>query len=173
MYQWERRLRLYSGLVLAVYVILHFANHALGIISFGAMEAMRSVLSPIYDNPLMVILLHGSLLTHFSLALMRLYRRRTFKMPRWEWLQIILGLSIAPLIVAHVIGTRVSAEIGDFDPDYYYLASLIAAKPRLMVQMPFLMTIVWIYLAMGLHFWLRIQRWYRRTFPLWVFLAIA
>ena len=37
----ERRLRLWSGLVLAVYVIPHLVNHAFDIISIGAMETVR------------------------------------------------------------------------------------------------------------------------------------
>ena len=36
-----RQIRLATGLVLYVYVTLHFANHALGNVSVGAMEGGR------------------------------------------------------------------------------------------------------------------------------------
>ena len=38
-----RQIRLATGLVLYVYVTLHFANHALGNISIGAMESGLAV----------------------------------------------------------------------------------------------------------------------------------
>lgn len=173
MYQWEKRLRLGTGLVLAVYVVQHFINHSLGIVGFEAMEAWRRVWSPVWDNPLFMVLLHGSLLTHFSLALMRLYQRRTLRMPAWELGQIVLGLAIAPLIAAHIIGTRVSAEVGGMDPDYPYMALVIASNPRQAVQLPLLVIVVWAHVVIGLHFWLRLKRWYRRSLPVWVVLAVA
>ena len=37
-----RRLRLWSGLVLFVYVATHLANHSLGLISLEAMEGGRT-----------------------------------------------------------------------------------------------------------------------------------
>jgi adenylate cyclase len=37
-----RRIRLASGLVLLVYLVTHFTNHALGLISLDAMEAGRA-----------------------------------------------------------------------------------------------------------------------------------
>lgn len=173
MYQWERRLRLGTGLVLAIYVIQHLLNHSLGIVGFEAMEAWRRAVSPFWDHPVAMVLLHGSLWTHFVLALMRLYRRRTLRMPAWEMSQLVFGLSIAPLVTAHVIGTRVAAELGGFDPDYRYLATVIAGSPRTAVQLPLLLVVVWVHLVIGLHFWLRLSSWYRRTFPVWAVLAVA
>lgn len=173
MYRWERQLRLVTGLVLAVYVVQHLLNHALGIVGIEAMEAWRAFVSPLFDHPLPMLLLHGSLWTHFALALLRLYRRRSLRMPAWEWLQIVFGLSIAPLIAAHVIGTRVSAELGGFEPDYPYMLTIIAGKPRQAVQLPLLVLVVWVHLVIGLHYYLRLKHWYRRTFPAWVVLAVA
>ncbi len=173
MYQWERRLRLGTGLGLAFYVVQHFINHALGIVGFEAMEAWRSLFSPIWDHPLPMLLLHGSLWLHFLLALLRLCRRRTLRMPAWETLQLVFGLSIAPLVTSHVIGTRVAAELGGLDPDYYYLATVIAGNGRTAVQLPVLLVVVWVHVVIGLHYWLRLKDWYRRTFPLWVVLAVA
>jgi len=172
MYQWERRLRLGTGLVLALYVVQHLLNHSLGIVGFEAMEAWRRALSPVWDQPVIMLLLHGSLWTHIVLALVRLYRRRTLRMPAWEWTQLAFGLSIAPLVAAHVIGTRVAAELGGFDPDYRYMATIIAGSPRQAVQLPLLVIVVWVHLVVGLHFWLRLFRWYRRTFPVWVVLGL-
>jgi adenylate cyclase len=47
----ERRLRLYSGLILAAYVISHFINHSLGLLSLDAMEAYRRINALVWQNP--------------------------------------------------------------------------------------------------------------------------
>ena len=39
--KFERHLRLLTGLVIAAYVTGHFLNHALGIVSVEAMDALR------------------------------------------------------------------------------------------------------------------------------------
>ena len=44
----ERRLRIVTGLILSVYIIVHLSNHALGLISFEAMESMRKVVTPFW-----------------------------------------------------------------------------------------------------------------------------
>jgi adenylate cyclase len=36
---WVQRLRLVTGLVLLAYLLTHFVNHALGLVSLAAMEA--------------------------------------------------------------------------------------------------------------------------------------
>ncbi|MCK5365595.1 MAG: hypothetical protein KAR22_21615 [Gammaproteobacteria bacterium] len=40
-------------------------------------------------------------------------------MPRWQALQLTLGLLIPPLIAIHVIGTRLTQSLLGFDVDYY------------------------------------------------------
>src|SRR6185295_6512135 len=65
----ERGLRLVTGLVIAAYVTGHFLNHALGIVSVEAMDALRRVLSAWWRSLPGTVLLYGALLTHFALAL--------------------------------------------------------------------------------------------------------
>src|SRR3954466_6172549 len=91
-----RLLRLITGLVVAAFVVGHFSNHALGVISFEAMDRMRAIGAAWWRSPPGTLLLYGSLLTHFALALVSLYRRTTLRMPLWEAAQLILGLAIPP-----------------------------------------------------------------------------
>ncbi len=90
----ERRLRIITGMILAAYIIIHLSNHALGLVSLEAMESMRKFVTPFWRSWAGGLLIYGSLLTHFGLALMSLYRRSTLRMPRWELAQLLLGLSI-------------------------------------------------------------------------------
>src|SRR5437660_8671521 len=102
----ERWVRLITGLILACYVIPHFLNHALGVISTAAMDGLRGVLAAWWRSSPGTALLYGALLTHFALALVSLYRRTTLRMPAWEALQLVLGLAVPPLLIGHVVGTR-------------------------------------------------------------------
>src|SRR3954451_2763247 len=113
-----RELRLATGLVLGAFLLTHFSNHALGLISVEAMEAGRPWFSAIWRTPPATILLYGSLLVHFTLALQALYRRRTLRMRVREAAQLVLGLSLPFLLVAHVVGTRIDFAITGTEADY-------------------------------------------------------
>ena len=45
-----RRLRLGSGLVLLVFVLTHFLNHALGLVSLEALDAGRTVFLAVWRS---------------------------------------------------------------------------------------------------------------------------
>jgi adenylate cyclase len=51
---WERRIRMWSGVIVALFVIPHVINHALGLISYDAMEAMRRGMHTIWGHRLAV-----------------------------------------------------------------------------------------------------------------------
>ncbi|MET0527512.1 MAG: hypothetical protein ABW003_04055, partial [Microvirga sp.] len=95
-----REIRLASGLVLGLFLLTHFSNHALGLVSVEAMEAGRQWFNRLWRNPVGTTLLYGSLLLHFLLALYALYWRRTLRMPLREAGQLILGLALPFLIIS-------------------------------------------------------------------------
>ena len=105
-----REIRLASGLVLGAFLLTHFSNHAVGLISVGAMEQARQWFNLVWRNPIGTILLYGSLLLHFSLALEALFRRRTLRMPWREAAQLAFGLSLPFLLIpmswAHGLSCR-------------------------------------------------------------------
>ena len=74
-----RQIRLATGLVLYVYVTLHFANHALGNISVGAMESGLAIQKLVWQSRPGATILYVSLLTHMSLGFWALYERRRFR----------------------------------------------------------------------------------------------
>jgi len=159
----ERRLRLATGLIIAAYVTGHFLNHALGILSPEAMDALRKLLSAWWRSPPGTVLLYGSLLTHFALALASLARRRTLRMPAWEAWQLGLGLCILPLLVYHVIGTRFAWQMLDREVNYPRVVAAIWADPWQAAKQVALLSVVWLHLCFGVHFWLQPKRWYPRA----------
>ena len=48
---WIRPLRLWCGLILFSYLVTHYSNHALGLISLAAMEAGRIWFLALWRNP--------------------------------------------------------------------------------------------------------------------------
>lgn len=159
----ERTLRLATGLTIAAYVTGHFLNHALGIVSLEAMDALRRVLAAWWRSLPGTVLLYGSLLTHFGLALVSLSRRRTLRMPAWEACQLVLGLCVIPLLAYHVVGTRFAWQLLDREVNYPRIVGAIWGDPWQAAKQVALIAIVWLHLCFGMHFWLRLKAWYPRA----------
>lgn len=155
--------RLASGLVLFAFALTHFLNHALGLVSVDAMEAVQEVRRGFWRSRPGTVLLYGSLAIHVALALYKLVARRTWRMAPWEAAQIGLGLAIPILGAAHVAATRGVAAAAGFD-DTYTAELRILWPDRALGQSLFLL-VVWCHAMIGLHFWLRTKRWYRRASP--------
>ena len=157
----ERRLRITTGLILSTYIIIHLSNHTLGLVSLEAMESMRKVVTPVWRSWFGGLLIYGSLLTHFALALMSLYRRTTLRMPVWEFAQLLLGLSIVPLLAGHVAATWGARVLMDFDINYEYALTGILSNSWVMFKQSMLLLVAWGHVVIGLHFFFRLFSWYR------------
>jgi len=158
-----RQIRLSSGLVLFCYVLLHFTNLALGLVSLETTEAGRIWFLTIWRNPIGTVALYGSLSLHVVLSFWSLYQRHHFRIPLWEALHLILGLAIPPLLVGHIVGTRLAHEFYATTDSYTYLMLIFwKLRPDLGVQQVILLMIVWIHSCISLHYWLRLKRWYSR-----------
>lgn len=168
-----RNLRTVSGLVLAVYVTAHLANHALGVISIGAQQRLLEVLMPVWQSVPGTLVLYSALLTHAALGLYALWLTRTLKMPPWQLAQLALGLIVPLLLIPHVFGTRVAAEMLGTTASYQSVITSIWSNPAAMIRQPLLIVIVWTHLAIGLHFWLRLRAGYRRALPVLYPIAVV
>src|SRR5437763_2988993 len=171
MHRLERRLRLITGLIVACFVVPHFLNHSLGVVSIDAMDRLRGPLAWWWRSAAGTVLLYGALLTHFALALVSLYRRTTLRMPRWEAAQLVLGLLVPPLLIAHIVGTRFSWFLLGHHIGYERLVGLLWSDARTALRQSLLLIIVWAHFCYGIHYWLRVQRWYGGVQP--VFFAAA
>jgi adenylate cyclase len=161
------RLRLATGLVLFSFLLTHFLNHALGLVSLEAMEQGRRLFLALWRNPAGTLVLYGAILIHFGLALWSIFRRRTLRMAGWEASQLLLGLLIPPLLIAHVVGTRGSHEIAGTDGSYaWVLYVLWVFDPMNAVRQFAVFAVAWIHGCIGLHFWLRFKPRYRTYLPL-------
>jgi adenylate cyclase len=160
------RLRLATGLILFSYVLTHLLNHAVGVWSLRAMLDVERWFIAIWHFVPMTALLIGAAVIHVSLALWSIYRRRQLRMPPWEAAQLLFGLAIPPVLVNHLSGTRLAAELYGVETDYTYMMFVYITDPmRWATQSAFLM-IAWTHGCIGLNYWLRLKPWYRANQPI-------
>lgn len=174
-------LRSGGALVMLAYVICHLGNHILLLISIPfAITAHHYLIDPWRSWAGTTILVAGAL-AHYGNALWSIYVRRSFRLSRWGWWQLGLGLSIPLLLCIHVTDTRLAEAATGFAADYggVLLRQWVLApwKGGLQVCM---LSVVWAHAAIGIHFWWRTKRWYarwRRALAifalLWPVLALA
>jgi len=161
------RLRLSSGLVLLAYLATHFANHALGLVSLDAMEDGREWFLLLWRNPVATPVLYAALLVHALLAFWSLYRRRTLRMPAWEAAQLALGLAIPPLLLFHIVGTRLAHSLYGITDSYARtVLSLWHLNPSAGARQTLMLLVAWTHGCIGIHFWLRLRPWYRLASPI-------
>ena len=166
-----QRLRLAAGLVLFVFVITHFVNHALGLVNLDAMDTMQAWRVAIWRSWPGSIVLIGAFAVHILLALARLAQRQSLRAPIWEWLQIASGLVIPFLLLEHVVFTRVAHMLYDAHSGYDYI--LYSLWPGKAVMQMLLLLVVWVHGCIGIHYWLRLATWYQHSAILLGTLAVA
>ncbi|HYZ41139.1 MAG TPA: adenylate/guanylate cyclase domain-containing protein, partial [Stellaceae bacterium] len=159
-----RQLRLSSGLVMLAYVTMHLLNHAVGLISLQAMEDVLWYIFRIWASRPGQVLLYGSFLVHYGLALWALLQRRSLRLRPSELSQIILGFAIPILLARHVVGTRIADNFFHTDTGYYaYLLWLYFVRvPEYGYLQMLVLVVAWAHAMIGLHFWLRVRPWYAR-----------
>ena len=167
-----RKLRLITGLILFVYVTLHFINHMAGLWSLQAMNATRDVIHTLWWSPVGTAVRYGALVIHIALALYAIYQRRHLQIPFSEGLQLALGLTIPLLLVGHVLSTRLASQMFDMQVDYLtVLVVLWHVDPMNGVKQIAVFFAAWIHGCIGIYRWLNLKSWYRTWQP--VFFALA
>jgi adenylate cyclase len=107
------------------------------------------------------------------LAFWSLFQRHHFRIPLWEGLHLILGLAIPPLVVSHVVGTRLAHELYGTNDSYTYLMLIFwELRPDMGVRQVILLMVVWAHSCISLHYWLRLQQWYVRFKTIFITIAI-
>ena len=168
-----RTLRLTTGLILFSFATSHFLNHACGILRLPAMDAVRLVLLWPWRTAVGQTLLYGSLLIHGGLGLYAIFRRRHLWIPSSELAQILLGLTIPPLIIIHATNVRLGYLLFGLPLTYpwliyrYWFLSPFVGVPRQFL----LLLVLWIHGCIGLRSAIRFKPWYPRWMPMLAILA--
>jgi adenylate cyclase len=165
------QVRLASGLVLYAFAATHFLNHALGLWSFEAMQAMQDLRTAITRSRPGTALLAASATVHGLLGLWRFLQARTWQLGWRNVVQLLFGLLIPIFLIRHVFDLRGVHEAFGVADTYAY--ALWAMWPGSAWNQAILMLLVWVHASIGLHQWLLLKPWYRRTLWLWYAYAVV
>ena len=166
----SRSLRIWSGTVLGLYLVTHFTNLALGLVSVAAMDGAVPVLAAPWRSLPGTLLLAGALLIHFGLALRALYRRRTLRMGAREAGQIVLGLALPFLLVPHVAATRIEPTLTGLAMTFAdQMRTLWILSPVSGGRQGVALLVAWGHGCFGFWFALRARPW----FPRWTWALYA
>ena len=158
-----QRARLISGLTLMTYATSHFINHAFGHISIEAMDAMLHWQSLVWQSTLGSIALYGGFTIHLALGLAKIGSLNTYRLPVWQWAQILLGLAIPFWLASHIVYTRFAENELGLDVTYGQELALIWTGAE--VRQSLLIGFVWLHGCIGIHFWLRTKSGYPQWQP--------
>jgi len=162
-----RQVRIACGLVMFCYLLSHFANHALGNISYAAMKYGLTIHMEVWRFPPVVFVLYSAAVVHASLGLWALYQRRHFHWKTPEIVQLALGLSIPALMLQHLVGLRLPPLI--YDTQRYYAHAFgfyWLLRPDLLLVTSLGLVMAWTRACIGLFFWLRMRPLIARIAPL-------
>jgi adenylate cyclase len=153
-------------MVLFAYLVSHFLNHALGNISMNALATGVHYHTALWQFLPVAIVFYAAALVHAGLGIWALFQRRQFHWKAIEPLQLVLGLSIPALIIAHITGVRLGQALYGQEklyPQVFYAYWVVL--PYKMWLMFAVLTIAWIHGSIGLYFWLRMKAFYKRAAP--------
>jgi adenylate cyclase len=167
-----RQVRLACGLVLFSYLLSHFLNHALGNISLDALQAGVIIHSGFWQFFPVAVTFYAAVTIHAVLGIWALYERRHFRWRAIEPLQLVLGLSIPALIVAHVVAVRLGENLYDIDRSYPQVFNSWITSPWKTWAMYLVVLVAWLHGCIGLYFWLRLKAWFKSAAPYLLALAV-
>ena len=161
-----RRLRLAAGLIMLSYLTLHLSMHALGNVSFEAMQWGTRIHDFVWHSVPGTIVLYGAFAIHFTLALYALYARRSFRMGAGELVRLVLGFSILPLLLHHFAAGRYVYSAFDVTRRYdAVLTVYFSFVPFWGWRQVTVLLVAWTHGCLGVHYWLRARSKYHKFAP--------
>ncbi|MFL6818210.1 MAG: adenylate/guanylate cyclase domain-containing protein [Bradyrhizobium sp.] len=161
-----RQIRLVCGVVLFAYLVSHFVNHALGNVSLEALATGVYYHVSFWRFLPVAVVFYTAALVHAGLGLWAFYERRQFRWKAIEPLQLVLGLSIPTLIIAHIVGVRMGQALFGHEKLYpQVLYAYWVVWPYKILPLFAVLLIAWVHGCIGLYFWLRMKWFYKRAAP--------
>ncbi|MCJ8308393.1 MAG: 2Fe-2S iron-sulfur cluster binding domain-containing protein [Rhizobiaceae bacterium] len=164
--------RIWSGVVLFIYLAWHMANHAFGLYSDELMHQAGRLLSKTVGFGPVAILLYGSFTVHIFLSLWRVYQRRSLRMTAKEWLQLIMGLLIPYFMISHIMSTNYAENAYDLNITYdFVLLSVFVFAPEYAYYNAIGLVAAWFHGCLGMHMWFQTMSWYSNHIRSWFLFA--
>ncbi len=150
------RAMIVTGMIMFLFISMHLANLALGLISVQVMEDWRWTLTGVWTSfPPLKMALSVSLAVHFLLALLSLFLRNTLRVPAYDMAQMVAGVMIIPLLAPHVFGVMAAEELGLRTNYALVLNHFWVVSPAAGLMQIVMLVVAWIHGAIGVFTWLQ------------------
>ncbi len=160
------KIRLYSGLILSLFLTMHFMNHSVGLYSIEAMDIARPWFHGIWHTAIGGTLLILGLAAHSINALISIYQRSSFRMSKWEFTQSALGFAASILIASHLAYAFYGEEYFEYDVTYTWIITYFwIVDPIDGIIQGAALLVAWVHGSIGIHYWLRTKPAYEKWFP--------
>ena len=124
-----RKIRIFSGVVLFAYVIMHLSNHSLNIFSIELADNVRkNYFSVIWQHPIGLVLLYSSLIAHLILGFSSILTRKSFKMSFKDWAQIIFPILALLFLAQHIAASFIITKVFGGSETYSLLFAAISSS---------------------------------------------
>ena len=157
--------------MLFAFAFFHFVNIGLGLFHTDYLHGMQDAREMVTRHIAGSVVLYLALFVHAGLALLSIAQRRTLRMPFHTALQVVLGFLIPLQLISHIVHTRYAHEIFNVNDEMGYIIILMWPNSAIWMQ-SILMLLVWTHGCIGLHMWLRITRWWTKTAPYLIGVAV-
>jgi adenylate cyclase len=153
--------------VLLSFVLCHLVSHIALIVSVPVAQRALDSLMLFWRTETGTYVLATALAVHVLNALWSIYIRRYLRLPVWELAQLCLGRSIPPLLMLHVVSTKIAGRFLGTASDYHSVLIIQWVVTPWLVYLQFAGVLtLWVHACIGLHFWLRTKRWYPAWLPI-------
>lgn len=144
-----RRVRMYSGLVIFLYVTVHLVNHSMGLISLDAMEGLRRKVSAVNKTTVVSVILYSALFIHAALGFHHLLTRRSFKMSAKDWVQLVTSLMLPLILLPHVLHSGYAPRFEGTKESYLIILEG-ALEDGALIFMSLFIIFVWVHGIIGI-----------------------
>lgn len=145
-----------TGMVMFLFISMHLANLALGLVSVQLMEDWRWALTGIWTSfPPLKLVLMVSLVLHFLMALLSIFYRNTLRIPAYDMAQLVAGVMIIPLLAPHVFGVMAAEQLGLETTYILVLNQFWVVSPVDGLLQIVMLVVAWIHGAIGMYTWLQ------------------
>lgn len=158
-----RKIRIFSGVILFAYVLMHLSNHSLNIFSIDLADNIRErYFAVIWQHPVGLVLLYLSLFAHLILGFSSVLTRKSFKMSVKDWVQIIFPILALLFLAQHIAASFIITKIFGGSETYSLLFAAIGSGEKSVMIMDAvfysLMTVfIWTHGVIGLDAYLKQQ----------------
>ncbi|MGI0115665.1 adenylate/guanylate cyclase domain-containing protein [Zooshikella sp. RANM57] len=145
----------------------------MGLIDIHFQNIARKWLLAPWNTVVGQIIMFLAVFTHMANAIWALARRNVQGIAGWEWRQIVSGLLIPIMLVQHVLATNALVDRFLVEHDYHSIQLIYwYLAPEKGIWQAATLLLVWYHGCLGIHYWLRVNRWYQNQQGYWLVGAV-